>query len=497
MTWAAPTGLPVGDLPHPRRRVRIGYAKFGRSMTFNANRFGFQGDAEAPNLLVRLARRNPDVTWVVVGRHTPVNGIEMPPNVEFVWDKEAQSKAGWWMYTDGRYVCGICKEKSPYECGCPGGTLFSEQEAKMREIIRGLDGCVVHLGQHGGASTRIPLAASVGWAGEERTQPQVWTMNYGGYLIHGLNALGDRTNGEAPVIWLCVDPRNYLKARDVKWLTGTDGILSQYRYERDQRHDRLQDKRPPAMFNGVKPKRLERNDEIWIAHHKYEYGGLELLILPDDWEHWGKSGFDERQPVGVASTSFNVGTVRRSQMIRDVVLSRWPTAEVYGKWDETSLKDVPEGTVIENNPAEFPELLARWRVTIALPALGSGWTVAKPYQCFAARTVCMMYGDLDDQGFVLPTPLPPDAPRHQKKGGAGLKKVADGLWSVREDWTESDLQLAAWLRFVKPNQFHARAEMIAESQELWASLVAAQRDLLTRRWNEARCETLIERRLGL
>lgn len=455
---------------------RIGYAKLGRAIDFNPGKWGFQGDAEAPNLLRRLARRNPDTTFVLVGRNTDRGELhDELPNVENPWE--------------GRTI----------------GTGVG-YATKMSLVMAGLDGMVLQVGQTGTSHRAIPQSKST-WAQAladpwaHSSTPQDQGGSYCDYLIEGLNRLGDRTDGRAPVALLVPDPRSYLKARDVKWPAGYDDVLSQYQFTRTGRHERFQDPRLPADLGYALDARGGRfctadsavENEKWDAVHTYRFGGLELMILPDDWRHrWGTADFAERRPVGVATTSFAIGDQhRRSQMVRDYVLASFPDAEVYGKWDEGSLKDVPAGTVKLNKPEEFPDLLNRWRVTVALPALDTGWTAAKPYQCFAARVVCFHVGKLDDMGFVLPS----------LRAMAGTKLVGRvggvELYSVRDDWTEADLGLAAWLRCGTPGELARKAQVVANDQATWSWLVAAQRDLLTRRWAQAQVETEIERKMGL
>jgi hypothetical protein len=219
------------------------------------------------------------------------------------------------------------------------------------------------------------------------------------------------------------------------------------------------------------------------------------MILPDDWETWGAADFDDRAPAGVATTSFAVDKAERepprSKLVRDWFMPVWPGADVLGKWDKESLTHVPPGTVRETKPEEFAGLLNRWRTTIALPALGSSWTTAKPYQCWAARIVTFMLGRNDGQGFTLPTR------RHE----AGTEQVAEingrPLYSIRNDWTEQDLALASWLRVETPEEFEKASKAAAYDEGIWTWITNAQRDLLQRRWNETQLENEIERKLGL
>lgn len=474
----------------------IGYAKLGKSLQLNPGDPGFQGNQEAPHLLLHLAERNRDVKWVIVGRNQGT--YDFGPNVANIWEGAAEKAKSMPPYD---YGPPWYQSQWPVKWAGPPHITMSEQssfEDAVVQTICGLNGMVIHAGQHGTSNISIPNAD---WTWERAlanpaqgmTNPQDWSKSYARFLIRGLNALGDRTHGQAPVVWIVTDPRNYVKARDIKWHTGLDDILSQYELSRHQKHERFRDPRSPEEF-GVAGAKWDRDGELWILKHTYRHGGLELMILPDDWSSWGPASWADRQPAGVATTSQAAtkgSERRRSQLVRDFLLQCWPTAEVFGRWDAKSLADVPANTVIQNDPTEFPQLLNRWRCTVALPVVGSGWTVAKPYQCFAANTVCFILGNADDQGYVLPS-------RRPVKGTKQVGEV-DGikLYSVRDDWTQPDLVLARWLRIETVREFKELSSQVVYDEGVWWSLVRAQRELLQRRWDESFLESEIERKLGI
>lgn len=472
-------------------------------MKFEPSRWGFQGDAEKPNLLRRLALRNPDVTWVVVG-HNDGDDLGLP-NVENPWVGARDRAASTAPRADGYYRTPF----APYWKGQPSWwcSEVSGFEDDLVELISNLDGLVLHVGQHAPTQLRIPQANRT-WH-ETLTDPNLdgnkvydSMQSYCRYLVRGLNALGDRTVGRAPVVWLCPDPRNYLKARDVKWPSGTNNILAQYEFERDQRHERYLDTRTPAELATTygfelpieDDVRLERDGELWLARHGYRHADLELMILPDRWDEFGTPSFDERIPAGIATTSTKASVLgegrRRSKLVNDYLLAAFPDAEVYGKWDDASLADVPEGTLRSTTPDEFHGLLERFRVTLSLPIVESGWSVAKAYQCWAGNTVCFYVEQVDDQGWTLPSRR--KTPRAHQVG------TRNGpLYSVRDDWTDDDLALAAWLRVETPTEFADRARLASTNEATWRWLVDAQRDLLHRRWNARLLERTIEERLGV
>lgn len=451
--------------------------------------------------MFRLAERNPDVDWIVVG-HNDADSFPNHDNIINPWVGAREVAARMPLYPNGYYRTAF----APYWTGKPSYwcSEVSGFEDWLVEKISLLDGMVIHVGQHAPTQIRIPQATNT-WH-QTFTSPHLdgnkvydSMQSYCRYIIRGINALGDVSLGKTPVVWLVPDPRNYLKARDIKWPTGTDDMLAQAQFNRSQRHERFGDYRSPEAlgFRGIK---LERPNEVgehelWSAQHRYRHADLELMILPDDWEALNQTSFEFRLPVGIATTSTKASVLgestRRSQLVRRYLLDAFPDAEVYGKWDATSLSDVPPETVRETTPDQFYRVLNRFRVTASLPIVDSTWSVAKPYQCWAAGTVCCYVEQVDEQGWTLPS----------RVRAPGTKQVgfADGgpLYSTRDDWTENDLTLASWLRVSSPEEFAARARPISESDGLWTWLVRAQYDLLKRRWDAKLLEKTIERKLNI
>lgn len=485
-------------------RRRVGYGCLGRTIKLDHTRHGFQGDSEKTNLLYRLARRNPDVDWVLVGHN---DGVPLDlPNVVNPWIDARQTAARTPPRADGYYRTAF----APYWTGRPAWWVSETTgfEDDLVELISTLDGMVLHVGQHAPTQLRIPQANRT-WH-ETFTNPDLdgnrvydSMQSYCRYLVRGLNALGDKTLGRAPVVWLVPDPRNYLKARDVKWPSGTDDVLAQRAFKRSQRHERYGDYRAPEAL-GFRDIQLERPNEVgehelWSAQHVYRHADLELMILPDDWETWGSASFADRLPAGVATTSTKASVLgegrRRSQLVRDYLLGAFPDAEVYGKWDAASLADVPDGTLRETRPEEFADLLNRWRVTVSLPIVESDWSVAKNYQCWAANVACFMLEQVDAQGWTLPSRR--QAPGTKLVAKANDQGVRYDLYSVRDDWTDDDVTLATWLRVETPAELRGRAMHLNEHESTWRWLVDAQRDLLRRRWNDKLLERTIERKLNI
>src|SRR5688500_14137582 len=95
-------------------RKQIGYCCLGRTMKFDKRRHGFQGDSEKPNLLFRLAERNPDVDWIVVG-HNDADTFPDHDNIINPWANARDTATMMPPRTDGYYRTPF----APYWTGKP------------------------------------------------------------------------------------------------------------------------------------------------------------------------------------------------------------------------------------------------------------------------------------------------------------------------------------------------------------------------------------------
>lgn len=190
--------------------MRVGFAKVGQRIQLDRKAPNFQGAAAPANLLFRLARRNPGVEWVLVGHHA--GSLEdWPVNVVTPWSPDLAAKQAWHNSYD---------ENGARQLALVNPAVKRFEDEVVIPLIASLDGMVVVLGSNTSGSIPIPKTKTT-WADNQLMKPMEAMLNTGRYIVEGLNALGDRTDGKAPVIWLCEDPRNLLKMRDLKWPTGT------------------------------------------------------------------------------------------------------------------------------------------------------------------------------------------------------------------------------------------------------------------------------------
>lgn len=188
--------------------MRVGFAKIGQRLQLDPG--GFAGSYSPARLLQRLARRNPEVAWFIFGRSRGWNPVNYPANVQNVWSEALSGRQGY----HNTYVDGVRR----LEMVNPDVVAFEDEV--VIPLVEGLDGAVIFLGTNTSGSIPIPKDGKT-WADGELMKPHEAMLNTGRYIIEGLNRLGDRTDGEAPVVFLVEDPRNALKSRDLKWPTGT------------------------------------------------------------------------------------------------------------------------------------------------------------------------------------------------------------------------------------------------------------------------------------
>lgn len=480
--------------------MRVAYGKLGRVILFDQSRWKMAGEAEAVNVLYRLARRNPGVEWHVAGKSSGVPDRRYE-NIITYWSEDTPKSAWGVIKGGGGHQCNYCHtpaSMTTYRLECCDR---SRDAVKHEEYLAGqmaqMDATLIHLGQHGTSHNFIPKVGK-SWDDadpRDRVRPYVWAFNYGGYLTRAVNAFADaHDGGTRRTVWLCADPRNYMNARDIKWPAGlehNEPVLAQYTCQLNGVHERWQDERTPAELGWL----ASQDGGLWRVRHYYRQSGLDMMMLPDDWEQWPTREFSVRDPVGVVSTAAYLPRreFRRSAMIADWVLSSFPSAPVYGKWDDRSRADVPaDARVIANAPQDFPALLSSMLSTVVLPPTPAGangvkWCTAKPWQAFAAETVAFMIPPVDAQGWVIPALEP----------GDGTREIAPGLHSVRDDWESDDLHLARWLRVTDPEDFRAKATAISRDRATYLWLARAQRALLRRRWDLHEIESTIEKRLGI
>lgn len=448
-------GSRYGDNFDGPYRLRVGYAKLGRTIDLDPDEWGQNGgDNEPPILLNKIALRNPDVQFVLVGKNSGDDPATMnlPPNVVNPW-------------TDWKPIVAAANK---------GGRASDRQYAQntLDEVTRGtflgLDGIIVWAGQHGTSNSRIPTVddRSV-W-----TEPQISFIHYGSFVVRGINAWRSEDPLNREEVWLVPDARNYIKARDLQWPT-RHPLLSQFDWVRADKLERYEV--PGGPNDHGFPGAFQIADNLWQAPYEYKYSRLEMVGIPSD-TPFTDDDFADRKRFGIViNEARNYVKHNRLEAMQDYIIPLEPDF-IYGRWTATSLKTL--GREIE--PLHYSKVANTVRTvktTFTTPSSGSGWATTKPWESFASGVVCFMHPQYDTQGHVVPT----------------LEQVERG--DVDDD---AELKtLATWLRVRNPEDLAKRVDYVSASEDTWKWIVGAQRRLYEKARDEAACIAEIEERLGI
>jgi hypothetical protein len=462
--------------------VRIGYAKLGRSMPLTLDRCGnLGGDVEMVAVVKELALRHPEDDFFLTGRNTgerPAD-VGLPGNVHNPWLD--------WGPRLSRWLSDLRRERGRDA----GGLTVAEQLTIVRyldeltlDTFAGLDQHIIWVGQHGTSNSPIPRV-------DDRTRltkPQDWSLYYASFILRGINAWRDVDPLNREEVYLNADARNTHKMRDLKWPL-RHPVLGQRNESKRLKHERYveDNERSEREFHDYLEhcKRLggeddreawrhyeclgfEANAAVWKSRVATSYARLEvnglapstpfgdLISYDESWDRPGDLGLfiNEARSIGVHPEK------ARRTILRDWVLPLSPYF-LHGTWSKESLSEL--GVNISPAPwSEYYPRLHSVRCTFTTPSSGSGWATAKPWEAFAAGTVCFFHPAYDDQNHILG-----DAPS----------------------------ELRRWLRVRTPTELRLRVEALARDRTMWLHLVRAQRAHFDAALAERRYLRLVEERI--
>jgi len=415
--------------------MKVGYAKLGRSMLLDPDKWGpVGGDNEPLLLLNRLARTYPNDEFVIVGRHGGGENAAVEKNVT---------------------VPELKKTKD-----------WNEAADDVAQHYEDLDAIVVWAGQHG--TSNQPIRKTNG--SNDVTSPQEAFLRYSAPIVRGINKWRDADPSREEV-WLHPDPRNYIKARDLKWPL-QQPMLGQYEWSRKQRHYRWEDPQDPDGWPAEWDPDLPG---VWMAEHRYIYSQLEIVGIPDAWDGAG-AGFNDRHHFGIlVNEARSYVKLNRADIVADWVMPLKPVL-MAGKWSETGLQKLGLEAIDPIHHADVPGILGMVKSTFTTPSSGSKWATTKPWESFALGAVCFFHPDYDSQGHIIPT----------------LEQVEAGIVQ------DSDLEhLARWLRVRTPEELASRVAAVRDSEETYTWLTEMQRSLYKKAVSLQLCMNTIAERTGL
>ncbi len=441
----------------------IGYAKLGRSMPLTLEKCGnLGGDVEMVAVVKELAMRHRDDTFLLVGRNSGEvpSQIGLPENIINPWTE--------WDW-------GSKLKNAVAIAGLKGVVLTSERQLLLAEIFdeitgptfEGLDAMVMWIGQHGTSNTPIPKVDNP----NELTKPQDWCAWYSGFLLRGINRWRDVDPWNREEINLNADSRNRHKMRDLKWPL-RHPILAQHNFSHPLKHERYGELSTPAFtahYPGWSQYANDIGQNTWYStvHNTYarlEVNGLrpgtpfgDLISYDDNWERPGRFGLfinEARKQVSAETSRLNI--------MKEWVIPLHPDF-VHGSWSNESNRELHIGIAPAPWNQYYPKLHSV-RTTFTTPSSGSGWATAKPWEAFAAGTVCFFHPLYDTQNNILE-----DAPPFLKE----------------------------WLRVKSPRELEVRVSYLNSpaGRGDWQNIIYAQRAHFDLALKELRYMNMIEERI--
>lgn len=420
------------------RRVRVGYAKLGRAIPLTLDKCGhLGGDVELSATLGTLARRNPGVDFVIIGRNKGVNPQEagLPSNVTNPWATWADQ------VRIQRARLKLNKSNLTID---EHYALQDMHDSIMMRTFLDLDQIIIWAGQHGTTNTPVPRISDP----SKLTKPYDWSAHYCSYLIRGINMWRANDPVTREEIWLNSDVRNYLKCRDLAWPL-QNSVLTQYNYTHQLKHERYGDATPPGEWERISGVETDGIPTRWVSQVQCKYARLEINGLMPGTPFGNLISYNpewtDRSTFGLfinETRKYVKPNLARINVLRDWVLPLNP-AFIHGTWSKDSLSELGMNIAPASWEEYYPKLHSV-RCTFTTPASGTGFATAKPWEAFAAGTVCFFSPDYDTQNNILR-----DAPHG----------------------------LSEWLRVKSPTELEQRVRHLstASGRRDWEWVISAQR----------------------
>jgi len=408
-----------------------------------------------------LALRHPDDEFYLIGRNTGERpeDVGLPPNVINPWTEWAPK------LLEMKRAVGLNKSNLTVEEHKGVEALFDQVTLPL--IVQ-MDHIILWAGQHGTTNMPIPGVKDH----KVLTKPHDWCAHYCAFLLNAVNHWRDADPENREEIWLNSDPRNRLKMRDLKWPL-QHPVLTQFNFTNNLKHERYGDPQSPdepwkslGVTESLYP---GENHGIWHSTVNNEYVRLEinglmpgtpfgdLISYNNEWDGRGKFGLfinETRKYVSEATARLNV--------LKKWILPLEPNW-IHGTWSKESLSELNMNIAPAPWEMYFPRLHSV-RCTATTPASGTGWATAKPWEAFAAGTVCFFIPGYDTQNNILR-----DAPQ----------------------------ELQDWLRVSSPQELELRVAHLntQAGRDDWLAIVEAQRRHFDQAVKEARFIRAIEKRI--
>lgn len=426
------------------------------------------GDVEMVAVVKELALRHPEDTFVLIGRNSGEcpEDVGLPRNVTNPWND-------WSSHRPGQSWKNQLNDAVARDGDIKGQTLTPARQLRLAKIFdeitfplfERLDGMVMWVGQHGTSNTPIPKVSDP----TTLTKPQDWCAWYSGFMLRGINHWRDtRGPWEYEEICLNADARNRHKMRDLKWPL-RHPILAQFNSSKPLKHERYGVDCSPTGYGIAKWDHYATDigqntwqSTVYDTYARLEINGLrpgtpfgDLISFNNDWNRPGHFGLfiNEARAIGIRPE------LQRKTIIESWVLPLNPLF-IHGTWSSEPYKSLWK-------PAPWDQYypsLHSVRTTLTTPSSGSGWATAKPWEAFAAGTVCFFHPAYDTQDNIL-------------------KDADPNLWN--------------WLRIRTPEDLQVRVQHLNSEagKSEWEWLVQKQREHFDKALQDLTYMKMIEERI--
>lgn len=362
------------------------------------------GDVEMAAVAGEFARRHPGDEVVLIGRNTGEwpSDVGLPENVTNPWHANGKD----WSTALRNMIAarGLKGRVLTPEVQFAIGDVFDE--IGIVDEIASLDAIVLWVGQHGTTNYPIPKVGQR----DMLTKPQDWSVWYASYLLRGINRWRDNDPWHNEEIYLNADARNYHKMRDLKWPL-RHPILTQFEFTNNIKHERGgDDSLYEEWHRGGYADYDGDPSEVWTAKVQNTYARLEvnglrpgtpfgdLISFDDNYDRSGHFGLfiNEARAIGVRPE------LQRKTILRDWIIPMNPHF-INGTWSNESLDElgISRDAIRPASWSEYYPRLHSVLSTLTTPSSGSGWATAKPWEAFAAGTVCFFHPAYDTQDNIL------------------------------------------------------------------------------------------------
>lgn len=317
--------------------------KIGKSIKFNPSTWGaIGGDNEAPTLYLKLAELNPDDTFIMIGKSDLYKMRGLPTNLH----------DGWAHYTKGE----------------SDAIAFITNHLKNTKVDAG----IMVAGPTGDVNfqERIYTLSSIKAGKPQLAKTLFMHENYSGPIYDYLN--------DSMIPWIMInnDPRYLKLGRDM--FNMPKEILSQYDSAKLYRHISSYEDQTPLVDHRV----------------QYRYAGVEKVFLIDK----ELVNIEKTKKFMVVLNEGNNGVSSRYNKLKEYVLDHVEDVDIYGKWDEDTVKGDKrfKGSIkFEELQQMLPEVKYSFMISIR-----DGWVTMKVWELISNGIIPFLHPNYDDQHHI-------------------------------------------------------------------------------------------------